>query len=106
MYNPVKMTSIEVSRIAAQKLKDAAQKLINARDGQTTIELQSGKTRILLSPVALVHGNITSIIGTLGTPGEYCEHSIWNLDQPPIDPPEIAKINNLTKILETFLLPA
>ena len=106
MYNPAKMTSIEASRIAAQELKNIAQILVNARKGQAAIELQSGETRILLSPVALANDNITSIIGALGTPGKYCEHSVWNLDQPPIDPPEIAKINNLTKILETFLQPA
>ena len=100
------MTSIEASRIAAQKLKNAAQMLVDTRKGQTAIELKSGKTRIFLSLVALANGNITSIIGKPGTSGEYCKHSVWNLNQPPIDPPEIAKINNLTKILETFLLPA
>ena len=100
------MTSIETSRRAARKLKNTAQKLVNARKDQTTIEFRSGKTRILLNPIALAYDNITSVIGALGIPGEYCEHSIWNLNQPPIDPPEIVKINNLTKILKTFLLPA
>jgi hypothetical protein len=97
------MTGIEASRKAAQELKDMAQILVNARKGQTAIEFKSGNTKILLSFVALANGNITSIIGTLGTPGEYCEHSVWNLNQPPIDPPEIAKISNLTRILATFL---
>lgn len=97
------MTSIEASRMAAQKLKDAAQILVNARKDQAAIEFKSGNTRILLSLVALANGNITSVIGTLGTPGEYCEHSVWNLNQPPIDPPEIYKIYELTEILTTFL---
>lgn len=102
------MRNVEASIMAAQKIKGAAQSLLNIWKKQGVLEFESlelesrTKTKIFLNRAALANGNISSEIGAPRTSERFYRHSVWNLSQPPVDPPDIAELNRLADILDMW----
>lgn len=95
------MAGLEESRYAALRLSSNAQRLLDDSANQRIVEF--GITTIQFSKVGLRNGNITSIIGLSGSPGNLYKDSTWDLKNPPIDPPDIKEMNRLADILAIFL---
>lgn len=102
------MRNVEASTMAAQRIKGTAQSLLNIWKEQGVLEFEflelesKTKTNIFLNRAALANGNITSEIGASRTSEKFYRHSVWNLSQPPVDPPDIAELNRLADILDMW----
>ena len=96
------MSNAEASA-AAERLVNAARKLVILGDGISETIISTDKLSISFNPISLRNGNIRSTTGNYGVDGASYIESVWNLTQPPIDPPDIVRINRMTNILESYL---
>ena len=97
------MHNIEASMEAAKKLESAAEKLLMLGDATGKVCVKTDKLIISFDSVGLKIGNINSKTATSNDSGYLHVDSVWNLRQPPIDPPDIAQLNRMAGILESYL---
>jgi hypothetical protein len=97
------MINAEASAAAAKRLETAAEKLLILDDGTGGVNVATDKLIISFNRVGLRIGNITSETTTLKNADCFRRNSVWDLRRPPVDSPDIAELNRMAGILESYL---
>ena len=98
------MTNVEISMAAAERLANAARKLVILGDDKGEFRISTDKLTISFDAVSIKNGNISSTTGGCVDDGTSYIKSVWDLTRPPIDLPDIARINRMATVLESYLI--